>query len=118
MNPIITGLAIGLAISLGGNAAMGWAWLSTRDDLATAVVERDTARGAASACSDATEALRELADKRAKEAKTAQAAARAAAKGRGDRALEILTTPAAVPGDDCGSARVRVDGWLKGRALP
>ena len=118
MNSIIKGMAIALAVSLAGNASLAWAWLGTRDDLATVTVERDNARGAASACSDGTEALRELADTRAKEAKTAQAVARAAAKARGDRALAILTRPAALPGDDCGSARVRVDGWLKGRVLP
>jgi hypothetical protein len=107
-----------LALSIAGNAALGWAWLGARDKVATTTTERDNARAAASACSDATEALRELADKRGVEAKRAQAAARQAASQREGRAQQILSTPAALPGDDCGSARVRVDGWLKGRAAP
>lgn len=118
MNPIIMGLAIALAVSVAGNASIGWAWLGARDDLATATVERDNARGLASACSDATEALREQADQRAAAAKPRQAAARATAAAHGDRALEILTTPAAVPGDDYASARRRVDGWLQRRRAP
>jgi hypothetical protein len=107
-----------LALSVAGNAALGWAWLGARDQVATTVTERDNARAAASACSDATEALRDLADKRGAEAARAQAEARKAASHREGRAQQILSTPAAVPGDDCGSARVRVDGWLKGRAAP
>lgn len=107
-----------LTLSIAGNAALGWAWLGARDQVAATVTERDNARAAASACSDATEALRELADKRAEEAKRARAAARAVAGRHEGRAQQILSTPAALPGDDCGSARVRVDGWLKGRAAP
>ncbi|MDP9902601.1 hypothetical protein [Variovorax ginsengisoli] len=118
MNPLIMGLAIALAVSVAGNASIGWAWLGARDDLATATVERDNARSAATACSDATEDLRELADKRGAEAKVAQAAARRAAKAKGDRANLILTTPPALRGDDCGSARVRIDDWLSGRTTP
>lgn len=118
MNPLIVGLALALALSMGGTAAIGWAWLGTRDELATATVERDNARGLASACNDATEALREQADQRAAAAKPRQAAARATAATHGNRALEILTTPAAVPGDDYASARRRVDGWLQRRRTP
>ncbi len=114
----IPGWAWVLALSVAGNAALGWAWLGARDGVSIATVERDDARAAASACSDATEALRELADKRAAKAKQAQDDARQAAGRRQGRAQEILSTPAAMPGDDCGSARVRVDGWLKGRAAP
>lgn len=109
-------LACALALSVAGNAAIGWAWRAARDQVVATTAERDNARAAASACSDATEALRELADKRAAEAKRVQAAARLAAGAHEGRAQQILSTPAAVPGNDCGSARVRVHGWLKGRA--
>lgn len=112
---VVQVLVLALALSMAGNAALGWAWLGARDQVAIATIERDDARAAASACSDATEALRELADKRGAEAKRAQARAREAASRREGRAQQILSTPAAVPGDDCGSARVRVDRWLKGR---
>lgn len=115
---IVQTLALALALSIASNGALGWAWLGARDQVATTTTERDNARAAASACSDATEALRELADKRGAEAARAQVEARKAAGHREGRAQQILSTPAALPGDDCGSARVRVDGWLKGRAAP
>lgn len=105
-----------LAFSVAGNAALGWAWLGARDQVATTITERDSARATASACSDATEALRELADKRGEETRRAQAAARLAAAKHEGRAQQILSTPPAVPGDDCASARVRIDDWIKGRA--
>ncbi|AGU51517.1 hypothetical protein VAPA_1c44440 [Variovorax paradoxus B4] len=111
-------LLLALGLSVAGNAALGWAWVGAREKAATTVVERDSARSAASACSDATEDLRDLADKRGAEAKKAQAAARNAATGRQQAAHTILSTPPAVPGDACASARVRVDTWLKGRAQP
>jgi hypothetical protein len=105
-----------LVLSLAGNGLLGWAWLDARDRATATIIERDDARADATACSDATEALRELADKRAIEARRAQALARAAASGHQQRANTILSTPAAVPGDTCASAQVRIDGWLKGRA--
>ena len=113
---LMQALLVALGLSVAGNAALGWAWVGAREKGATTVVERDNARSAASACSDATEDLRDLADKRAAEAKKAQAAARTAATGRQQTAQTIMSTPAAVPGDACASAQVRVDGWLKGRA--
>ncbi len=114
----LPGWAWVLALSVAGNAALGWAWLGARDGAAIATVERDDARAAASACSDATEALRELADKRGAEVKKAQAVARADASGRQQAAHTILSTPPAVPGDACASAQVRIDGWLRGRVRP
>lgn len=77
--------------------------------------ERDDARSAASMCSDAVEDLRALADKRAADAKPVQAAAQQAAGQRQAAAQQILSTPPAVHGDDCGSARVRIDDWLRSR---
>ena len=109
-------LLVALGLSVAGNAALGWAWIGAREKAVTSTLQRDDARAAASACSDATEDLRELADKRAMEAKKAQAVARQAAGRREVRAQQILGTPPALPGDDCGSARVRVNEWLKGRA--
>lgn len=105
-------VAIAFAISVSANAALGWAWLDAHDDLVAAARDRDSARGLASACSDATDELRDLAEKRSRESRVAQAAARAAALSREQLAQSILATPAAIPGDDCGSARVRVDAWL------
>ena len=111
-------LLAALGLSVAGNAALGWAWVGAREKAATSVLQRDDARAAATACSDATEDLRDLADKRAAEAKKAQAAARDRATGRQQTANTILSTAAAVPGDACASAQVRVDAWLRGRAQP
>lgn len=119
--PILWGLALSLAL----NAALGWAYLGQRDKTTkaeTAVTameqQRDGARAAASACSDAVEDLRTVADQRAAEAKAARAEAAAKARGHNKKADAILSTPAAVPGDDCRSAQVRVADWIKGRAKP
>src|SRR5437868_8889144 len=65
----------------------------------------------ASVCSDATDDLRDLADQRAVIARKAQANAREQAAAREQLAQMILSTPAVLVGDDCGSARVRVDRW-------
>ena len=108
-------MAAALALSATGNAALGWAWVEARVANAAALAERDEARRMASACSDATADLRELADRRAAEARKAQAAARTAAIAREQMAQTILSTPAAIAGNDCGSARVRVDRWLAER---
>lgn len=119
--PVLFGLALSLAL----NAALGWACLSQRDkttEAQSAVTameqQRDGARAVASACSDAVEDLRNVADQRAAEAKAARAEAAAKARGHNKKADSILATAAAVPGDDCRSAQVRVADWLKGRAKP
>ncbi len=119
MTPILYALIASAALNL----ALGWGWLHARDNTVkarqqvTAVTgERDAARLTAQQCSDATDTLKKLADQRAKEADAARAQARKAAAGRNARADAILSAPPAVPGDDCKSARMRVDGWLKGRA--
>lgn len=121
MNPIL----IGLALSIAANGLLGWAYLGQRDeatavrkDLSAMQTQRDGARQAASACSDAVDDLRTLAEQRAGEAKAARAEAAARARGHAQRADQILTTPPAVPGDDCRSAQVRVADWLKGRTKP
>lgn len=108
-------LLVSLGLSVAGNAALGWAWVGAREQAATSTLQRDDARAVASACSDATADLRELADKRGAEAKKAQAIARDAATGRQRAAQTILSTPAAVPGNACASAQIRVDAWLRGR---
>lgn len=121
MNPV----HIILALSVLANAALGWAYLGQRDTIATLRAEAkatqgqlDEVRADARACSDAVDDLRALADQRAKEADAARAQASKAAAGRNARADAILSAPPAVPGDDCASARVRVDQWLKGRESP
>lgn len=120
---MIAPLSYALIASAALNLLAGWAWLGQRDTIATLRTEAravqgklDGAQADARACSDAVDDLRALADQRAKEADAARAQARKAAAGRNARADAILSAPPAVPGDDCASARVRVDQWLKGRA--
>jgi hypothetical protein len=115
---LTSALAALLAASVLVNIGLGRAWLAARDDAATAIGQRDTARADASACSDATDDLRALADQRAIEAQAARAEAAAQARTHQQKADAILATPPAVPGDDCRSAQLRVDNWLKGRAQP
>lgn len=118
MNPVVTAIAVALAISLAGNASLSWAWLHARDAAIELRSQRDDARADASACSDATDDLADLAGKRAAAAKTAQAAAAKKARAHEELAQAILTMPPAVLGDVCASAQARVDAWVKGRAAP
>ena len=125
MGRLTAGLALALLASLAANGLLGWSYLGQRDDAAQARADlgameqqRESARQAASACSDAVDDLRDLADRRADDAKAARAEAAAKAKGHNQKADAILATPPAVPGDDCQSAQVRVADWLKGRAQP
>lgn len=121
MTPILYVLAASALL----NAGLAWGWLHARDttiqarqQVTVVTSERDAARLTAQECSEATDALRKLADQRAREADAARAQARKAAASRAKRADAILAAPPAVPGDDCASARVRVDQWIKGRAQP
>ncbi len=108
-----------------GNLLLGWAWLSARDDAATARADlvsmqqqRDGARHAAQACSDATEALGAVAEQRAADAAPARAAAAGQAQALNARADYTLATAPAAPGDSCASLQALGADWLKGRAKP
>lgn len=114
--PAISAVLLVLAISLTANAALGWAWLGQRDETTTATVQRDQARGDASACSDATEALRELANKRTAAAAPARAAAAASAQALHQRADYTLGLQPKDPGNLCASMQALGDEWLQGRA--
>jgi hypothetical protein len=98
--------------------AMGWAWLSARDRVASLVVERDQAIGAASQCSESVANLQRLAAKRQREGRPAIAAAAKTAQVAEQRADQILAAPPSTPGDDCKSAQDQVDIWLASRGKP
>lgn len=106
---------LALAISLAGNAALGWAWQGARDGREAAVLERDSARFDASACSDATDDLRTLADQRSKDAAAARTAAANAARTHAQRADRTLSKAPAAPGDMCKSMQALGDEWLRER---
>ena len=113
-----------LAALAAGNLLLGWAWLSARDDAATARAElvgmqqqRDGARQAAQSCSDAAEALSTMAEQRAADAAPARTAAAGQAQVLNARAdYTLARQPAA--GDSCVSLRALGADWLKRRAKP
>lgn len=114
MNPLV----IILCLSLLGNALLAKVWLGERDDRIEAGSQRDQARSAASVCSDATKALQEQAQQAKVENAAAVARAAASATARAKAAQVQLATPATRPGDDCGSARDRIDAWINNRSKP
>lgn len=123
MMPLVASpAAVALAVSLCINAALGWLWLAARNDVAAGKArieavqqERDVALITAQACSDGVARLQRLAESRTREAAQARRAAQAKARQHAVRADAVLSTPPAVRGDDCASARARVRGWLKAR---
>ncbi|ABX36707.1 conserved hypothetical protein [Delftia acidovorans SPH-1] len=122
---MMTPTQIALAALAAGNLLLGWAWLSARDDAATARTEligmrqqRDGALKGAQACSDATEALGAVAAQRAADAAPARAAAAGQAAALNARADYTLATAPAAPGDSCASLQALGADWLKGRAKP
>lgn len=117
MNPLLS-LAGLLALSVMINAGFGVAYLGQRDKTKEAIVQRDSARGDASACSDATEALRELADKRKVAAAPARAAAAKTAKDLNQRADYTLGLQPKMPNDMCASMQALGDEWLQRRVVP
>ena len=121
---MMTPTQITLAALAAGNLLLGWAWLSARDDAATAAAElvgmqqqRDGALKGAQACSDATEALGAVAEQRAAEAGPARAAAAGQAAALNARADYTLSRQPAA-GDSCAALEVLGADWLKGRAKP
>ena len=109
-------LTYALVASLAANAVLGWSWLGQRDAATAAQLQRDQARGDASACSDAVEDLRELANKRAQAAAPARRAAASAAQDLAARADHTLRQAPSNPADTCASMQALGDRWLQGRA--
>lgn len=114
MNPMAI-VSIALAISLAVNSGMGYLYLDKRDELATAEADISHAEGEAKSCSDSVAKLGQLSITRAADAAVARAMAAASAATGYEKADEILSTGATVPGDDCKSAKDRKANWLKGR---
>lgn len=107
-----------------GNLVVGWAWLSARDDAATAAAElvgmqeqRDGALKGAQACSDTTEALGAVAAQRAADAAPARAAAADQAAALNARADYTLSRQPAA-GDSCAALQALGADWLKRRVKP
>lgn len=114
MNPLI----IALAISLAANAALGYFYLDQRDTATVATTETKQADGVAKACSDGVNNLGKQAVKRHADAAPKVEAARQQAEEAGKLAVQIISAPAAVPGDACASAQAAMDAWWERRAKP
>lgn len=115
MNPLIVGLAISLAISLAGNAALGWSYLGQLDKAVVAVERTEQATGAAVACSAGVDNLETQAETRRLAAAPQILAAKQTAAAASKKADIILATPASTPGNDCKSAADRIDTWWTDR---
>jgi hypothetical protein len=115
-------LTAALALTLAACAALGWAYLRQRDATAQALHaaadmqrQRDGALQAADACSASVQAAASAAADASRRAERAQAAAAEAGRRLRQRADATLAAGPAVPGDDCASARITVDEWLRDR---
>lgn len=114
------------AASMAANVLLGVAWLNQREELAAQAQiyhaqtqrleeQRQTAMDAAQMCSSQVERLAAQAKRRAAEADAARVVAAQQAAQHNLRADAVLSAPAAVPGDDCASAQVRAEQWIRMR---
>lgn len=107
-----------LAISLAANAVWFYAYLGQRDTATVAKTEKQQTVAVATKCSEGTEQLAAKAEQRRQQAAPKVQAARQKAVEHEKRALQILATPPAVPGNACASAQAELDSWWAERAKP
>ncbi|RMX06700.1 hypothetical protein D8I35_09370 [Corticibacter populi] len=112
-----------LAVSALANVVQAWQYLGQRDtlaelrrDLAEASAGIAQARAAVDMCSASIDEMATAAAALEDQLEQARKQAQAAASQRYARADQILSAPAAVPGDVCASAQARVRDILAGRA--
>ena len=101
-------MALGLLLAVSGCLHYKRAADDAQGQLASAEARRRL-------CAENLDALAQEAQERAAAAAKALEQAQVRARTLGQRADRILRQPAAVPGNDCASARVRVQAWLKSR---
>jgi hypothetical protein len=118
LGPVMIGMCIALAASIGANVLLTHAYLGQRDDTAAAQAQANQANAAAAQCSTAVDALQETAQIRRQAADKARTEAKVLATTHAQRADQVLATPPSTPGDDCKSARDRVDAWWAARGKP
>ena len=114
-NPLKNGEAIAMLVIIAAIIGVG-AWgqhhkgvaEELRDELVRARLREQT-------CAESVAALESEAKAREAQAAKALADAQAQADKYALRADRLLRAPAAVPGDDCASARVRARKWLEAR---
>lgn len=119
---ILTLAVVGLAASLVGNALQGYVYLQQRDALTEArttlihaAETTDLAQREANSCSASITALETTATVQAALGAQAREFAIKLAGKHAAAADKILSTPPAVPGNDCASAQARVADLLAAR---
>lgn len=115
---IVQILAVLLAVSIAGDAALGWLYLAKRDEVAKTGVQLEQANTSALECSAHTDDLYQRAEQLQKDGAIVRAAAAASAAGHEQWATQILATPASTPGDACKSAADLAHDWLRKRSKP
>lgn len=115
---IIAALALLLALSTTANAWLGNEYISARQEAALQAERTRQATDAAMQCSSSIGELEDRARAAAARALPVLAAAQAKALSLEQRAQATLAAPATVPGDDCRSARDRLEAWLASRGQP
>lgn len=119
----ILGIAVcGLVLSLLGNGLQGYLYMQQRDARVTAdeallhvASDAAGARAAADSCTASVDALSTAAAVQAGMATQAREFALKLAGKHAAAADKILSTPVAVPGNDCASAQARVADLLQSR---
>lgn len=121
-NKLAAGLGVALALSVAANAGAAYIYLQQRDaltiagnDLKHAAGDTSLARAAADACSASIDALATSAAVIASQLEAARIDAAQQSGKHMAKADVILSTPAAVPGNDCASAQKRVANILANR---
>ncbi|WP_313570204.1 hypothetical protein [Comamonas terrigena] len=119
---ILTLAGLGLVMSLAGNGLQGYVYLQQRDALTEArttltnsAEATDLAQRAANSCSASITTLETSAAVQAALATQAREFANKLAGKHAAAADKILSTPPAVPGNDCASAQARVADLLAAR---
>lgn len=105
-------VALLVALLAGGNIVLGKAWLGARDGRAKAEQSLEQVTAQAKQCSEGVAKLEAAARERILAGKKAQEQAGKKAAGHEAKAVQILTSPQAVPGDSCKSADAAINDWL------
>ena len=107
--------AASTAILVAAICGLGLYCVHLKRELADEIDERQAMAAQAAMCRLNMEALAQESEQRAAEAAKVLEQAKVRARTLEQRADRILRQPAAVPGDDCASAKARARAWLEGR---
>jgi|FreactcultureFD7_1027221.scaffolds.fasta_scaffold00888_20 hypothetical protein len=104
-----------LALSVTINVALCHAWIQEHDMATTQEVKANDFQQRASACSKSIDDARELSQQRSENAAKAIEQAHGASMKLQQAAQQILASPPTTAGNDCQSAKIRADEWVRSR---